>query len=444
MEIETSHAHARTKFGLIVALVITVVAIGGLLGARASGFIGRGSAASSRLVVVSADGSLRTSDSRGGAGTKYAVDGFTFGFPAWSPDGHRIAAIAHGSEGDGVFVFEGPGRPPTRVYQDAGHPPFYLYWTPDGRGLGFLTSEPDGLAVRVAAADASAPASVVHHGSPLYWTFTESGRLLVHSGADQPGAFLGEVGVDGAVLATNANVPGAFRAPSISADGRDRAFVTPGDTGAGQIVVETRNGDRLQAADAFGPTAFEFDPGGSTRLAFIAADQPGLPPTPIPVGSLRLLGASSGASRVLLEGSVIAFFWSPDGDTIATLAIDDGSTNSTARAGVAELAIARSPEQSGETPPGASDFPVRLGFVDVASGAHRDAGRVYLSEVFATQLIPYFDQYALSHRLWSPDGRSFALPAVDDAGTSQIMLFDPDGSPARTVGVGVIAFWSPR
>jgi TolB protein len=87
---------------------------------------------------------------------------------------------------------------------------------------------------------------------------------------------------------------------------------------------------------------------------------------------------------------------------------------------------------------------VRLGFVDVASGSVRDAGRVYLSEVFVTQVIPFFDQYALSHGLWSPDSRSIVLPVVDDEASVQITVFDIGAAAPRTVEPGVVAFWSPR
>ncbi len=59
------------------------------------------------------------------------------------------------------------------------------------------------------------------------------------------------------------------------------------------------------------------------------------------------------------------------------------------------------------------------------------------------QILPFFDQYALSHRLWSPDGASFAIPVVAADGSDQVMIVQADGSGARAVARGVVAFWSP-
>ncbi len=60
-----------------------------------------------------------------------------------------------------------------------------------------------------------------------------------------------------------------------------------------------------------------------------------------------------------------------------------------------------------------------------------------------TQFIPYFDQYARSHRLWSPASDAVVLPLVDDAGTSHITIVPADGSSPRSITEGVAAFWSP-
>ena len=61
-----------------------------------------------------------------------------------------------------------------------------------------------------------------------------------------------------------------------------------------------------------------------------------------------------------------------------------------------------------------------LTVVRVDNGAIRTQQVVQLADAFAAQVLPYFDQYALSHRLWAPDGSALALPRRrrrrDDAG----------------------------
>jgi TolB protein len=63
--------------------------------------------------------------------------------------------------------------------------------------------------------------------------------------------------------------------------------------------------------------------------------------------------------------------------------------------------------------------------------------------VFAAQVLPYFDQYALSHRFWSSDSRSIALPLTADDGTSAIVVIPADGGTTTLVADGVAAAWSP-
>jgi TolB protein len=63
-------------------------------------------------------------------------------------------------------------------------------------------------------------------------------------------------------------------------------------------------------------------------------------------------------------------------------------------------------------------------------------------ELFIGQFLTYFDQYALSHRLWAPDSSSLLLPVVDRDGTTRIAIMPANGDPVRTIE-GAIGFWSP-
>ena len=97
--------------------------------------------------------------------------------------------------------------------------------------------------------------------------------------------------------------------------------------------------------------------------------------------------------------------------------------------------------------PGAIDAAAGIGlhlaFVDVATAAVRSQRDVRVSVTFVNQILPYFDQYALSHRFWSADSASLALPLVTADGTDQLAVIpasgtDPHPIPGRTIG-----FWSP-
>ena len=63
--------------------------------------------------------------------------------------------------------------------------------------------------------------------------------------------------------------------------------------------------------DVFGGAAIDFGPTGS-ELAFIAPAQQGRAVN-LPIGPLRLLDASTGDVRTILDGPVVAFYWAPNG-----------------------------------------------------------------------------------------------------------------------------------
>ena len=59
------------------------------------------------------------------------------------------------------------------------------------------------------------------------------------------------------------------------------------------------------------------------------------------------------------------------------------------------------------------------------------------------EFLPYFDQYALSHRVWAPDSSAILLPLVDANGRDQLVSLEVDGSPSARVFDGAVGFWSP-
>jgi TolB protein len=392
-----------------------------------------------RIAVVDATGALATMDDHGGSVVPHPVEGVAFQFPAWSPDGSRVAAIGNAEDSGGIYVFQardsaGADLPaatePTVIYRSPDRSPFYLYWAPDSRQVTFLTTEPEGLALRVAPADGSSSGAIVRQGAPLYWDWIDPNRALVNVAAGGPDAFLGEVGLDGAASEPTATAS-VFRSPAVTRDGSHRAYVI--DAGASEaIVIESLDGADRHDIPVPGLAAIEFAPGGA-NLAFIAPSAPSPEPVALPIGPLRIVDVASGAVRTLLDGSIVAFFWSPDGRTIATLRLPAPGDDD-----VASAAALVPP-----TAAPASGYLLRLAFVDVASGRVRSTSEVRVTELFGLQVLPFFDQYALSHRLWSPDSASILLPLVDEDGVNGIVRLPSDGSEARQVADGEMGFWSP-
>ena len=452
----------RLRAAVALTLVVAIVIFGAIGGARLARIPVDEPPATvhpARLAAIDGNGSLATMDGSGGSTVAYPVPGVAFEFPVWSPDGTRVAAIGHGGDGVGLYVFAAPpaasppasGAEPGVIYALANHPPFYLYWTPDSRNLTFLTTEPGGIALRIAPADGSAAASTIREGAPLYWDQVDPGRLIAHIGGSGPDAFLGELGIQDAsdeatlIEPGSSSSPGDFRSPAVSRDGKYRAFVESADDGTQEIVIDARDGSTSHALAVAGPTALGFDPSG-TSLAYVAPSDPAGEPSVLPVGPLRLADAASGSSRTLIDGSIVAFFWAPDGRSIATLALSDGGGGVEAATTTVVPAIARL------TRPGvgstvavdaAAGFSLHLAFVDVATASVRAERDVRITDVFVNQILPFFDQYALSHRFWSADSSSLALPLVAAGGADQLVVIPADGSDPRPIPDRVIGFWSP-
>ncbi len=419
-----------------------------------------GSARSDPLVVlIDHDGALATVDAAGTSTILAHESGTTFGFPAWSPDGSRVAAIAYGAGDAAISIFPVPatGRrssqapSPVVVYRSAQVPPFYLYWTPDGRRISFLATESNGISLRIAPADGSAPldggpGTVIRQGAPLYFDWIAADRLLLHVGTGAA-AFLGEVGSDGAPVAAALTGAGDFRPAVTGMSGRYMAFVR-GTVPSAELVVAARDGSAEHATPVFGPAALVFDPTGDT-VATIASVAASPNPLAFPVGPLRLIDAASGATRTLLDGTVVGLFWSPNGRTIATLRLQGGGGSTVADRTIV-TAAARSTHATGTSSALAAATPAPTGgpelhliFVDVADGAVRSDRVVRPASRFVNEFLPYFDQYALSHRVWAPDSSAILLPLVDDAGRDQLVSLEADGSPSSRVFDGTVGFWSP-
>jgi len=409
------------------------------------------------MAVLGPSGSLSLVDSTGHSTVLSDGAGVAFGFPAWSPDGSRIAVVATGADDTSISVYSaragtGDSSPrPVVIHRSATIRPFYLYWAPGGRSVSFLAGEGDGLSLRTAPADGSAPldgsapGSIIRRGEPLYFDWIGADRLLLHVGAGTD-AFLGEVGLTGSGAAPALTQPGVFRAAALSSDGRYVAYVRSGPSGRDAVVVASRDGSSEHTMPVFGIAAVVFDPTGDT-LASIGADRPGPTDVTFPVGPLRLIDARSGAARTLLDGLVVGFFWSPDGRTIAALRLQatGGSTaggGPTVRLAAASSPMA-SPSSSPSASPSAAPTEVRLLFMDVATGAIRSERAVHPGRRFVAELLPYFYQYALSHRLWSPDSSAFLLPLVNTTDETQLVALRPDGGDSPLTIDGEAGFWSP-
>lgn len=351
-------------------------------------------------------------------------------FPAWSPARAELAVIGLGPEGSGVFTVQDRegAKLQTRYEGPAG--PIYLYWSPDGEKVGVLASGADGLELQVV--DSGRKAKKVASGSPLYWQWSrDSQRLLVHTGVLEGSevAFYTLEGRSGQPLGT----PGLFNAPGLSPSERYLAYAEL-DSGSTRIVLRgntEKNAELRREVPYEGLAAFSWSP-AAEELAIMN------PPAAVrlPYGPVRLLDAQTGELTPLVNTTAVAFFWSPDGAHVAYVAPrrqNDGQVTQSPLAPTTATVSAQA-ELVQALPL------LELRVVNVKTGADRLLLPFTPTPLFVDQFLPFFDQYALSHRVWSPDSTALVLPLQSSSGP-KIVVVPLSGEPS-VLADGEMPFWS--
>jgi len=122
----------------------------------------------------------------------------------------------------------------------------------------------------------------------------------------------------------------------------------------------------------------------------------------------------------LSDRPVIAFYWSPDGQNLAFLTLDTVN----GRIGL------------------------RWNIWD--GRATRQYAGFFPSQELLENYIPFFDQYAQSHRIWSPQSDAIVFAGTLENGNSGVWVQptgasgDQEAEPPVNIGAGVIATWSPH
>lgn len=385
-----------------------------------------------RIAVITPDGGLVTVAPDGSDVRGLGLPGVRYQFPAWSGDSSRLAVIANDGTQAAIQVVNDNVTPDAiELYGSGINPPFYLYWSPDDGQVSFLANDRSGIALWLAQSDGAQPAGRVAGGQPFYWDWTaDSQQLLVHVGGLGAESHLGFIDIDGNAVGDDLATPGLFQTPGIAAGGRYVAFSQAAGEQFEVAIQDTTSGAQSTVRQ-FGLAAMSWSPAGD-QLAFISPSRQQM----TFAGPLQVIDAATGETRTLVNDPVGAFFWSPDGKWIATLTQNSGRNSPDAGAAPEFAAAGRAASQQ------AAEIVLDLSVVDVASGQTQTLASFRPSDVFLNQFLPYFDQYALSHRLWSPASDALVLPIVDDRGRAGIYVVSlEDGAPAR-VADGVMGVWS--
>jgi TolB protein len=381
-----------------------------------------------RIVFINDKGQVETIAPDGGERRQISDEAAVFQFPAWSPTGDYVAAVG----GGGIFRFADEAEADSlELYSSRSQRPFYLYWSPDGRSLTFLANHPQGIGLHLTPTDLADASRLLAVGNPFYWDWTaDSSQILMHSGFSGDEARLALVDVDSGRGGPNAAMPGHFQAPGISSDGRYWAYAELDDNGLSWLVAADAETGNVQRQRHAGQTAMGWSP-TANQLAFVSGGEGRLDFA----GPLRLMDAATGEARLLSRDVVLAFFWSPDGRYMATITLESENEGTIAAANK-QLRLSKPAQQSHPA------LNLNLILIDAASGERRRLLSFQPTFSFITQFLPYFDQYALSHRLWSPQSDALVLPIQDDE-VSRIAVIPINGE-LRFLADGDMPFWSQQ
>ena len=395
-----------------------------------------------RIAYTGADGGLFTIDpdgtnsrrlageeflgSAGGVQAQPTQSSTIYYWPTWSPRGDKLAVsrvvleesgarasihLVDPTDGALTFIYENEPDVLPLIAPDAPH---YLYWAPDGNLLTFIASTPRGLTLLAAPLGGQGdPVTLITQG-PIYYSWaSDSSSILMHRGRDLLLARSPQLHQNQELSNTGVG----FRTPAFSPSGNQAAYVAPSDDHLALFILDTgQNTAPVELLQVGLNTAFLWSPDGQVlAVADTASASGGV------YEGVRLIGVGGGGERVLVDEPVLAFFWSPDGSQI--------------------LYVTVSAEQRA------------LAWKVIPMGG--GVGRVMTEFVPSPEMftmLSFFDQYAYSHAVWSPDSSKFVFAGAlrggaargngAEASADKIYVVDVASATVQQIASGRLGFWS--
>jgi TolB protein len=347
-------------------------------------------------------------------------------WPTAQPGGGLVAAsrveVARGEILSEVTLYGREGEAPEAAHQVVrGAPPIiaprvphYVMWSPLGDTIAIAAAASEGITLYLSDAGGAYRSDAVATGAPLFSSWSAGGdQLAIHTGND---LFV--------------YWPGSRRKEPVSS--RAVGFRTPAWAGSKVIYAEpAHSGVSLKVHDASSGEPLEL-PGFRGGVALVPCRaRPGLLAVAVAADAntglfneLWLVDVEQGRTlEKLHSGPFVAAWWPPPGASLAVLV----------------------PTQSG-------DGQYRVHLVSLEGRMLATSDSFVPAQDFRT-LLGFFDQYAQSHELWSPDGAALLLTgrlggdavaaSFADGPRDYVMLWEArKGGRLEIVGRGDLAFFA--
>ena len=396
------------------------------------------------IAYLGPDGNIYTIDQAGGKmnmvtedahGAEGGVRRF-YDFPAWSLEDNKLAFVGmevdeNGSATARIYATDEKAERAREIYTSDSHVPFFLYWSPNGEWVSFLSTAPGAtsMAMQIAPVEGG-ETSIVDTGRPYYWAWSPRGtEVMVHAGgsvaANPNGARLSLLQVGPVISETGLGIkPTNFQAPVYSPDGEYALLA--GAAGDQQQLILTDASGRLQRvlADYEGSIAFDWAPKGDFA-AYLTADSTGQ----ALVGDLTFLDLRKPNEPEIITTEakdVMGFFWAPDGKKLAFFVP------------VVLGEAAEGQEQTAEN----TRFLLELYVAEPKGGDIKRIAAFQPTPTFLN-IFPFFDQYQRSVTIWSPNSRYLVVSALAGEDVQGLFIVPASGDfEPRFLTEGRLGFWS--
>jgi len=406
------------------------------------------------IAYIGLDGNVYVVDQGGKSPTQITKDGSltqgNFNFyqmPTWSRDAQSLAffSLKGTSEADvmaSVFTSDVAGKNVVSAFTSDKDVPIYLSWSPDASKVAFISNlnGSNNIVFNMIPA-AGGDAKVVDIGAPFYWDWLPDGSgVLVHAGGSSSVDSQARLSLltltDGVVEDTLSLKPGFFQSPALSPDGSKALLAVEGEDGKSSLVVTDRLGKVESTIAALtGPVSFAWSPDGK-HIAYIlgTADQQ------LTEGKLAFADLAADGTVKNIEtqqDDVVAFFWAPDSSRVVDFVL--------AQADLPTPTPEPSPDPNATPAASGPAYYLKMYIAEAASGSDKVIVPQFSPSQDFWRTIPYFDQYARSGTIWSPDSQYIVVNAYGPEGNPGVFVVPASGVTApRFLVDGSMAFWSSK
>lgn len=400
------------------------------------GWVGAQDAVPGQLAYIGSDANVYSYDFTTGMSHALTTDATPvrrYQWPTWSQDG-RLAYFCCDTQMARSFEMQGyisgtgvePGR---LVYEQSAAPVIYAAWAPapcDDSGacrqLALLVNDVQAGELRVDLVQDTGDDETIEtiaRGNPFYYTWSpDATQMVFHRFGSELAVY--DVTAKKISRTYDTTSPVTFQAPAWSPiDDRILSLIPGTERDRSTLIVSTDEKQQTPLRENLsGQISFLWSPDG--RYVAYRQVRDG------DYGALFVVDAVTGevVGRSDVSG-VIAFFWSPDSTQLAYITVDFLSG-----------------QQADDTFEYQQQGSAQLEWstLNVTSGRNqRLIGFLPTNEMI--YLLLYFDQFAPSHRIWSPDSRYLVFGEIGDQ-DPLISIFDVQTMERRTIDKGVFGVWS--